>query len=178
MPRPPLRVSLNDEQRAELGRRLGRPTLAPRVRRRLQALHLADQDHAAPQIAPMVGVSEHTVRRALRRFATGGLDALADRPIPGRRPILSGHDLDAVIDHLRHGQVHTLGELVAWLARTRGMRISRTRLGALLRQRGCRWSATRTGPAAAVAPTGAAGSGSSPGRSRPARSPGGTHSHG
>lgn len=142
MPRPPLRVSLNDEQRAELDRRLAQPTLAPRVRRRLQALRLADQGHTAPQIAPLIGVCEHTVRRALRRFTTGGLDALVDRPIPGRRPVLSGHDLDAVVDHLRHGQVHTLGELVVWLARTRGVRISRTRLGALLRQRGCRWTAT------------------------------------
>jgi len=151
MPRPPLRIRLTDAQRAELGRRLGQPTLAPRVRQRLEALRLADQGHTAPQIAPMLGVCEHTVRRALRRFTTGGLDALADRPIPGRRPTLSRDDLDAVVDHVRHEPVRTVAELIVWLARTREVRISRTRLGALLRQRGCRW--TPTGRAAG--PTGA-----------------------
>jgi transposase len=95
-----------------------------------------------PQIAPMLGVCDQTVRRALRRYVTGGLDALADRPIPGRRPTLGRHDLDAVVDHVRHQPARTVGELVAWLAHTRKVRISRTRLGALLRQRGCRWTPT------------------------------------
>jgi transposase len=146
MPRPPLRVSLDDEQRAELGRRLGQRTLAPRVRRRLEALRLADQGHTAPQIAPLLGVCEPTVRRALWRFRTGGLDALADRPIPGRRPTLSGADLDAVVERLRGGHARTVNELVAWLVHTRGVRISRTRLGTLLRQRGCRWTAPSRQP--------------------------------
>ena len=46
------------------------------------------------------------------------------------------------------GQVWTMGQLAAWLACCRGVRISRGRLGALLRQRGCCWTSPGRPPAA------------------------------
>ncbi len=143
MPRPAARFRLTPDQHAELAARLRQATLVPRLRVRLQCVQLRDQGWTVPQIAEQLTVSEATVRRALRRVVAGGLDALADRPRTGRPPRLSDQDLGAVEELLRQaarrGQVWTMRQLAAWLAATRGVQISRGRLGALLRARGCRW---------------------------------------
>ena len=120
--------------------------MAPRLRVRLQCVQLRDQGQPVPQIAEQLAVSQATVRRALRRVVAGGLDALADRPRAGRPPRLGDHDLGAVEELLRQaarqGTVWTMSQLAAWLARCRGVQISRGRLGALLRARGWRWAPT------------------------------------
>jgi transposase len=152
MARPAAPFRLTPDQHAELGARLRQATMAPRLRVRLQCVQLRDQGQTVPQVAEQLAVSQATVRRALRRVRTGGLDALADRPKAGRPPRLSEHDLDAVQALLRQaaasGQVWTMGQLAAWLATTRGVQISRGRLGALLRQRGCCWTSPGRPPAA------------------------------
>jgi transposase len=152
MPRPAAPFRLSPDQHAELRTRLRQATMAPRLRVRLQCVHLRDQGQTVPQVAEQLAVSQATVRRALRRVLAGGLDALADRPRSGRPPRLSEHDLDAVEALLRQatasGQVWTMGQLAAWLAATRGVQVSRGRLGALLRQRGCRWTSPGRPPAA------------------------------
>jgi transposase len=144
MPRPAAPFRLTPDQHAELWARLRQATMAPRLRMRLQCVQLRDQGQTVPQVAEQLAVSQATVRRALRRVRTGGLDALADRPRAGRPPRLSDHDLGAVEELLRQaalkGQVWTMGQLAAWLARCRGVQVSRGRLGALLRRRGCRWT--------------------------------------
>jgi transposase len=149
MARPATPFRLSPAQRAELRVRLRQATVAPRLRVRLQGVQLRDQGWTAPQIAEQLGVSEATVRRALRRVRDGGLDALADRPRAGRPPRLSDQDLGAVEELLRRaarqGQVWTMRQLAAWLAVTRGVQISRGRLGALLRARGCRWTPATPG---------------------------------
>ena len=143
MARPATPFQLTPEQQAEVGVRLRQATMAPRLRVRLQCVKLRDQGQTTPEIALQLQVSQATVRRALGRVRTGGLDALADRPRAGRPPRLSRHDLDAVEELLRQaalkGRVWTVGQLAAWLACCRGVQISHGRLGALLRQRGCRW---------------------------------------
>jgi transposase len=149
MARPTTPFRLSPAQRAELRVRLRQATVAPRLRVRLQGVQLRDQGWTAPQIAEQLGVSEATVRRALRRVRDGGLDALADRPRAGRPPRLSDQDLGAVEELLRRaarqGQVWTMRQLAAWLAVTRGVQISRGRVGALLRARGCRWTPATPG---------------------------------
>jgi transposase len=139
-------------QHAELRARLQQATMAPRLRVRLQCVQLRDQGQTVPQIAEQLAVSQASVRRALRRVVAGGLDALADRPRSGRPPRLSDQDLAAVEELLgqaaRQGQVWTMDQLAAWLARCRGVQISRGRLGMLLRQRGCRWTSPGRPPAA------------------------------
>jgi transposase len=144
MPRPATPFRLTPDQHAELRARLRHATMAPRLRVRLRCVQLRDRGWTVPQIAEQLAVSEATVRRMLRRVRTGGLDALADRPRSGRPPRLSDQDLEAVQELLRQaalkGQVWTMGQLAAWLARCRGVQISRGRLGALLRARGCRWT--------------------------------------
>jgi transposase len=152
MPRPAAPFRLTPAQRAELRARLRQATVAPRLRVRLQCVQLRDQGQTVPQVAEHLAVSQATVRRALRRVVAGGLDALADRPRVGRPPRLSNHDLGAVEALLRQaaasGQVWTAGQLAAWLTVARGVQISRGRLGALLRQRGCRWTSPGRPPAA------------------------------
>jgi transposase len=152
MARPATPFRLTPDQHAELGARLRQATVAPRLRVRLQCVQLRDQGQTVPQVAGRLAVSQATVRRALRRVRAGGLDALADRPRSGRPPRLSEHDVDAVEALLRQaaasGQVWTMSQLAAWLARRRGVQISRGRLGARLRQRGCRWTSPGRPPAA------------------------------
>lgn len=145
MPRPAALFRLTPDQQAELRARLRQATMAPRLRVRLRCVQLRDQGWTVSQIAEQQTTSEATVRRALRRVVAGGLDALADRPRSGRPPRLSDQDLDAVEELLRRaarqGQVWTMGQLAVWLTCRRGVRISRGRLGALLRARGWRWMA-------------------------------------
>jgi transposase len=152
MARPAARFRLPPAQRAELRGRLHQATVAPRLRVRLQCVQLRDQGQTVPQVAEQLAVSQATVRRTLRRVVAGGLDGLADRPRSGRPPRLGDHDLGAVEALLRQaarrGQVWTVGQLAAWLAATRGVQVSRGRLGALLRQRGCRWTSPGRPPVA------------------------------
>src|SRR4051795_4730112 len=55
---------------------------------RVQAVLLAKQGDPAPQIARALGVSRRAVQAWVAAYNRAGLEALPDRPHPGRRPIL------------------------------------------------------------------------------------------
>jgi transposase len=55
---------------------------------RVQAIILAKQGDAAPRIARALGVSRRAVQAWVAAYNRGGLEALPDRPHPGRTPIL------------------------------------------------------------------------------------------
>src|SRR4051794_36253084 len=55
---------------------------------RLQAVVLAKQGDTAPDIARALGVSRRAVQTWVAAYNRGGLEALHDRPHPGRAPIL------------------------------------------------------------------------------------------
>jgi transposase len=55
---------------------------------RVQAVLLAKQGDPAPQIARALGVSRRAVQSWVATYNRAGLEALPDRPHPGRRPIL------------------------------------------------------------------------------------------
>src|SRR4051794_36262080 len=55
---------------------------------RVQAVILAKQGDPAPQIARALGVSRRAVQTWVAIYNRAGLEALPDRPHPGRRPIL------------------------------------------------------------------------------------------
>jgi putative transposase len=55
---------------------------------RVQAIILAKQGDTAPQIARALGVSRRAVQAWVAAYNRGGLEALPDRPHPGRTPIL------------------------------------------------------------------------------------------
>jgi transposase len=81
----PLQVTLDQAALAELERRYHTTRDAP-TRTRYQMVLLAAQGHTPPQIALLVRCSADTVRRVLKRYLAGGLDAVPHRPHPGQPP--------------------------------------------------------------------------------------------
>jgi len=74
---------LDEQQQADLQQRY-EEAAAAETRTRYQMLVLAQLGHTAPHIADMVLRSEDTVARVLKRFLSGGLDAVPRRTSPGR----------------------------------------------------------------------------------------------
>ena len=86
---PPLVIT--DEERAELQRRVRAHTTPQRAARRARIVLLAADGVPNRQIAPMVGMNEHTVAQWRRRFQSERLAGLTDRKRPGR-PLVYDHD--------------------------------------------------------------------------------------
>lgn len=138
------RVSLSEEQRAELQRRTHEPGVKPSVRDRLEMVRLADAGWSVPRIARHLGAHEQTVRRYVKTYLTEGFDGLAPRPHPGRPARIRLADLEAVEQLLEEtDRTWTAPQLVAWLEAERGVSLCRDHLGRLLRRRGFRWKRTK-----------------------------------
>ncbi len=79
-----LRIHLTDAQRAELSA-LRRADLPAVARDRLEMVSLSDAGWSAPRIAAHLGRHPHTVRSALKGFASRGAESF--RPdAPGPEP--------------------------------------------------------------------------------------------
>jgi transposase len=131
-------VSANDEQRralAELGRSRDRAE-ADRAR----AILLTLSGWTSPDIAAAFGVREDTARLWRSTFMRGGVEALRTRSPPGPPPLKAERAL-AVAEELLAAPVAdrpnwTLPRLADAIERRAGLRISRSRLSVVLRQRG------------------------------------------
>ena len=131
-------VSANDEQRralAELGRSRDRAE-ADRAR----AILLTLSGWTSPEIAMAFGVREDTVRLWRGAFMADGVEALRTRVPPGPAPTKAERAL-AVAEEVLAAPVAdrpnwTLPRLVDEIERRSGLRISRSRLSVVLRQRG------------------------------------------
>jgi transposase len=77
-------LSVSPAQRVEVDQWLRRRDLTPRLRERLEMVKAVALGQEVPHIAQWSGRTERTVRHWLRRFATGGVVALADAPRAGR----------------------------------------------------------------------------------------------
>jgi transposase len=86
---PPLVIT--DEERAELQRRVRAHTTPQRAVKRARIVLLAAEGVPNRQIAPIVGVNQHTVSHWRRRFEAERLAGLEDRKRPGR-PLVYDHD--------------------------------------------------------------------------------------
>jgi len=86
---PPL--SITDEERAELQRRVRAHTTPQRAAKRARVVLLAAEGVPNRQIATLVGMNQHTVSHWRHRFEAERLAGLEDRPRPGR-PLVYGHD--------------------------------------------------------------------------------------
>jgi transposase len=86
---PPLVIT--DAERAELQRRVRAHTTPQRTAKRARVVLLAADGIPNRQIAPMVGMNQHTVAQWRRRFETERLAGLEDRKRPGR-PLVYDHD--------------------------------------------------------------------------------------
>ena len=81
----PIRLELDEAARGEVERRFD-ATDDAETRTRYQMVLLAADGRTAPEIAPVVRRSEDTVQRVLRRYRTGGPDAVPRRRPPGQAP--------------------------------------------------------------------------------------------
>jgi transposase len=86
---PPL--SITDEERVELQRRVRAHTTPQRAAKRARIVLLAADGLPNRQIAPIVGMNQHTVAHWRHRFQAERLAGLQDRPRPGR-PLVYDHD--------------------------------------------------------------------------------------
>jgi transposase len=86
---PPLVIT--EEERAELHHRVRAHTMPQRAAKRARVVLPAADGVPNRQIAPMVGINQHTVAHWRRRFESERLAGLEDRQRPGRPPVY-GHD--------------------------------------------------------------------------------------
>jgi transposase len=86
---PPLTIT--DEERAELQRRVRAHTTPQRAAKRARVVLLAAEGVPNRQIAPLLSMNQHTVAHWRHRFEAERLAGLEDRPRPGR-PLVYGHD--------------------------------------------------------------------------------------
>ena len=84
--RPPKRIELSPDIRAELERRVRAETAARRDIRRARVILACADCGSAHKAALAAGVSESTTRRWRERFLRSGLRGLVDRPRRGHKP--------------------------------------------------------------------------------------------
>lgn len=136
-------VTVEAAQRRAVEAALRRRDLAPRVRERLEMVKAAALGQELAAIAAWSGRTERTVRRWLRRFAVGGVAALADAPRPGRPPVADAAYLRALETTVETPppalklpfDVWTSARLSAYLAEQTGVRLAPGWLRALLARR-------------------------------------------
>ena len=107
---------------------------------RARAIVLTLSGWTSSQIAEAFGVREDTVRVWRSAFITGGIEALKTAVAPGPAPIKAERAL-AVAEEVLSGPVAdrpnwTLPRLADEIERRAGVRISRSRLSVVLRQKG------------------------------------------
>jgi transposase len=81
-------VQLPADDRAELTRWTRMPSLRAGLAQRARIVLLADQGLGTNEIVARVGVSKPTVIGWKKRYAAEGIAGLADRPKPGRPPVV------------------------------------------------------------------------------------------
>jgi len=146
-----LRPLTEDETRA-LDRLAHSRTEPARAVERARIIWQARQGTRVPAIARTLGVCEATVRLWLTRFNAAGVDGLADAARAGRPPTYSPEEVGEVIAAsltkpddlgLPFGS-WTLDRLTAYLHETKGLAISRSRIGEILVAEGLRWRTQET----------------------------------
>ncbi len=128
--------------------RLARSRTAPaRTVERARIIWQAHQGARVPAIARVLGVCEATARLWLTRFNAGGVAGLREGARAGRPPTYAPEEVGEVIAAsltkpddlgLPFGS-WTLDRLTAYLHETKGLAISRSRIGEILRAEGLRW---------------------------------------
>jgi transposase len=116
----------------------------PEVVRRATAVYLLHQGHTAEAVGAMLSASRASVNNWHQRWRQGGLEGLANQPIPGRPP-KAGTPYRGVLETTLTSDPHeqgyafsvwTLDRLAAHLARETGIRLSEGRLREWLKRWG------------------------------------------
>src|SRR5687767_3736889 len=90
------RVSLSEEQVAELTRLRRDPRTKPRTRDRLEMVRLANNGWSIPRIARHFEITESRVRHWIKCFLSDGFDSLSDRKGVGVKPRLTASVLEEI----------------------------------------------------------------------------------
>ena len=137
------RVTLTDEQRAELRQRTRQRGLAPSTRDRLEMVRLADAGWRAPRIARHLGLHEQTVRTWLKAFLDRGFDALPNKPRGGKSSALTPTILAAVrVELAKAERTWSAAQLTDWIAEHHDGHLSVDRVRRHLRRAGRSWQRT------------------------------------
>jgi transposase len=144
--------SLTDEETRALDRLAHSRTEPARTVERARIIWHARGGARVPALARTLGLCEATVRTWLTRFNAHGLDGLGDAPRAGRPPTYTPEEVGEVIaasltDPADLGQPFgswTLDRLTAYLHETKGLSISRSRIGESLQAEGLRWRTQET----------------------------------
>jgi len=80
----------------------------PDVVRRATAIHLLHQGHTVPEVGKMVAASRASIQNWHKRWREGGLAALANQPIPGRKP-KANQTYQAALEQTLASDPHELG---------------------------------------------------------------------
>ncbi len=139
--------SLTDDETRAIDRLARSRTEPARAVERARIIWHARGGARVPALARTLGLCEATVRLWLTRFNAHGLDGLADAPRAGRPPTYTPEEVGEVIaasltDPAALGQPFgswTLDRLTAYLHETKGLSISRSRIGEILQAEGLRW---------------------------------------
>ncbi len=143
---------LTEEETRTVNRLAHSRTDPARAVERARIIWRAHRGARVPAIARALGLCEATVRLWLTRFNAGGVDGLRDDARPGRPPTYTPEDVGEVIAtsltppadlDLPFGS-WTLDRLAAFLHETKGLTISRSRIGEILQAEGLRWRTQET----------------------------------
>ena len=123
------RITLTDDQRAELRRRTRQASIAPDTRDRLEMVRLADAAYSIPKIARHLQIHEQTVRTWIKAFIAGGFDALTNKPRGGDPSVLTPAMLEAVRAEVGTGErTWNAAQICDWVAEHYGVRLSPGRM--------------------------------------------------
>jgi transposase len=137
------RITLTEEQRAELRARTRQAGIAPSTRDRLEMVRLSDAGWSVPRIARHLGQHEHTVRAWVKAFLAGGFDALPNKPRGGKESALTAPILERVrAEVATGGRTWTAAQLADWVATHHGVRLSADRVRLHLRRAKISWQRT------------------------------------
>ncbi len=143
---------LTDDETRTIDRMAHSRTESARTVERARIIWQAHQGARVPAIARVLGVCEATARLWLTRFNAGGVAGLREGARAGRPPTYAPEEVGEVIAAsltkpddlgLPFGS-WTLDRLTAYLHETKGLAISRSRIGEILQAEGLRWRTQET----------------------------------
>jgi len=138
-----INYQLSDEQMQQVERAIAHDP-RPEVVRRATAIRLLDEGHKPQAVADMLATSRASVNNWHQRWREGGIEGLANEPIPGRRPKADANYrqvLEAALDSDPHSlgyefSVWTVERLATHMERETGIGLSVGRLNEWLNRWG------------------------------------------
>jgi transposase len=107
------------------------------MRDRLEIIRLSDAGLRISRIAPLLQLHHQTVRKFVKAFLSGGLDALCDKPRPGKVSALTQPMQAALYAQIEKGErTWTASQMADWLKEQFGLSLSPQRVAFHMRREG------------------------------------------